>query len=138
MKHLIVALFAAASLFSVAPVSAIAGTDLAAVCADTALDAWKRPGGFCDQIQNNNTLVTPGGGDPALCAPVVGMLPQKGERVRVASAPTCCGTPIRFEFDSKTQRVIVAYYDPCNPCGYGMLDELADPDARDRVVLVAC
>ena len=57
MKRLVACLFAAATL-SVAPLPALAGTDVAVVCGPDVPEAWKRPGGYCEKIEGGGTLST--------------------------------------------------------------------------------
>lgn len=59
-------LFAASTLLVGAPLPAIAGADIAAACDGDVPDAWKRPGGFCDQNDYNDSISTPS--DPG-CVP---------------------------------------------------------------------
>jgi hypothetical protein len=114
MKKIIISLFAASTLLVGAPLPAIAGADIAAACDGDVPDAWKRPGGFCDQNDYNNSISTPS--DPG-CVPVVliGMNARDNDiRTLVADRPdTCCTTPVKFKFVPHAGAVIVAVSDPC-------------------------
>ncbi len=138
MKRIIVALVAAASLFAVAPVPTIA-KDVAVICNDGVPDAWKRPGGFCDQTQNNNTLVSPGTTEP--CTPTFTAMQEsrKGARVHVAGAVvSCCEVgPVRYDFDPEG-RVIVATGVICGCPTAGPAEDPRRDDALGRLLLVIC
>ncbi len=116
MKKIIVALFAASTLLVGAPITAIAGVDVAAVCDGSVPEAWNRPGGYCDQNDFNKSLSGPSA--PG-CVPHVnvGMIgSDRGARMLVATPPSngCCETLTQFNFAPSKDRVIVATRDPCN------------------------
>jgi hypothetical protein len=85
MKKIIVSLFIASSLFAGVPLPALAGIDVAAVCDGTVPDAWKRPGGFCDQNDFNNSLSLPS--DPGCMPLTVGMIGGKRDVLLLATPP---------------------------------------------------
>lgn len=93
IKAPIAAILTAAFLLSpVAPFATTAA--LAVTCADDVPEAWKRPGGYCDQMTgggaNGGSMITPTT-QPCPPAPQVGMLLPKnffkkhGMRVQVAA-----------------------------------------------------
>lgn len=113
MKKIIVALFAASSLLVAAPLPSFAAVDVAAVCDGAVPDAWKRPGGFCDQNDFNNSISTPS--DPFVC-PLVASLDLNDLRLLVAEPE-----------------------DPCRPRCASITEELMlEGMPRDRIVLTAC
>jgi hypothetical protein len=140
MKNLIVALFAASSLFVAVPLPAVAGTDVAAACDGAVPEAWQRPGGFCDQSDSNKSLTGPSDGES--CTPItLAMLGSDDDARMLVALPasSCCETgPVNYKFDRSLGRVIVADV----PCGSDCTGLVTDPalldSARDRVVLVAC
>lgn len=107
-------LLLAASMFA----PAYAGTQLAnasssAFCADGANPAYQRPGGFCDQLDDTNSLVKDDGDDCIV-------------RVTMNVPP------------GASRLLLAAIYDPCNPCDYGFVNDLLLPGAADRVRVAGC
>ena len=94
MKKIIVALFAASSLLVAAPLPSLAAVDVAAVCDGAVPDAWKRPGGFCDQNDFNNSISTPS--DPFVC-PLVASLDLDDLRLLVAEPEDPCRRAARIQ-----------------------------------------
>ncbi len=138
MKKIIVSLFIASSLFVGAPLPAMAGVDVAAACDGAVPDAWKRPGGYCDQNDFGRSLSGP---TDAGCTPlVIGMNGSDREtRLLLAtSGAGCCTMETNFKFDPSKSRVIVADYDPCRDRCASLGSDFFDADKRDRVLLVAC
>ncbi len=87
MKILLSVLLAVSTF--AAPSVSVAGINLAAVaCGPDAPAAWLRPGGYCDQIGSNGSLVPPdagdGEGDMIICKTVMFEGPLPGVRVDVA------------------------------------------------------
>jgi hypothetical protein len=75
----------------------LANSGLSPYCGPDGAANYKAPGGFCDQLDDLNTLMPKGDGDP-------------------------CGivAETRITFDSKSGRLLVAVpYNPC--CNYGSL-----------------
>lgn len=103
-------LLLAASMFA----PAYAGTQLAnaansAFCNDEAARAsYMRKGGFCDQLDDMNSLVKDDGDD---------------------------GCKVTMNVPSAASRLLLAaMYDPCDPCyDYGLVNDLLPPGATDRV-----
>ena len=58
MKILMSAVFAAGTLLVPAALPAIAATHVAIACPADAPEAWKRAGGYCEQIQSLDTIGT--------------------------------------------------------------------------------
>jgi hypothetical protein len=116
MKKIIVALFAASSLLIGAPLPAMAGVDVAAVCDGAVPDAWKRPGGFCDQSDVNKSLSEPPSGQG--CVPVVvGMIGS----------------------DRDARMLLAVSLDPCRTRCTSITEELMFQGMpRDRIVMTAC
>lgn len=89
MKNLIIAAFTAASLLA-GPGAIVTATSALAACDANAPDAWKRPGGFCDQMGGGSLSkpVPAGPEDGCYDGPVVlqeiAML-EKGARIHVAA-----------------------------------------------------
>jgi hypothetical protein len=110
-------LLLAASMFA----PAYAGTQLAnaansAFCNDEAARvAYMRKGGFCDQLNDMNSLVKDDGDDG-------------------------CSITVTMNGSFETPRLLVAGpgpIDPCDPCNYGFINDLLPPGAIDRVHVAA-
>jgi|JI10StandDraft_1071094.scaffolds.fasta_scaffold780906_2 hypothetical protein len=118
MKKIIVSVFVASSLLVGAPLPVLAGVDVAAACSGDVPDAWKRPGGFCDQNDFNNSISTP-------------------------SDPGCMPVNFAMNGSDRDVRLLLAGAPPADPC-IPELDcssingDFFTTDARDRVLLVAC
>jgi len=99
MKFLISAALAASTLLApvAMPSVALASVKVAIACPDDAPDAWKRAGGFCEQIQNLNTIGTEkGNGDKPACPTKDGMIQPVdmiNGRVHVAGMIDPCYNP---------------------------------------------
>jgi len=78
MKILISTLLAACTLFAPAATPTLAAARVAIACPADAPEAWKRPGGYCEQIQSLDTIGTEkGDGTCAVQAADLGdMLPS--------------------------------------------------------------
>lgn len=87
--------------FPAAAATQIANSETSAFCGPEGAEGYKRPGGFCEQIDDNNSLMPGKDGDGC-------------ETVADAG----------FRFDEVTGRLLVSEIDPC--CNYGelTLDEL--------------
>lgn len=129
MKFLISAMLAASTL--IAPVAlpsiSLASTQVALACPANAPDAWKRAGGYCEQIESLDTIGTErGSGEGNGCETVSMIAPMLIDgRVHVASLidPCCKYTSL----DSvapfflpqgilpKSDAIENAEIDPCNP-----------------------
>lgn len=98
----------AAALLSALPASGFAATQIAnsatsKFCSADAPDSYKRPGGYCDQIDDTNSLFTP---NEAACG-------------SVADAG--------FRYDDIQGRLLVAEPMPIDPCcrfGFNMTEQL--------------
>ena len=119
MKSLVLTAFAAASILS-SPGMVLATTfETASIgCDGEVPEAWRRPGGYCDQASSTDSLIEPPTTEPETILCVVDAWQlirlEHGMRIDVA-------TPIL-----------------CNPCGpsYGSIDTLGLP-VGDRIH-VAC
>lgn len=112
-------LLLAASMFA----PAYAGTQLAnaansAFCTDGANAAYQRPGGFCDQLDDTNSLVKDDGDG--------------------------CSVRVTMNGSSDDLRLLLAAprpFDPCDPCNYGFVNDmfpnglLSDGTERLRVAI---
>jgi hypothetical protein len=92
-----------------APTVSLASSEVAIACPADAPEAWKRPGGYCEQIQNLNSIAPYGTGEG--CKVVsMGIAPQMIEgRVQVATL-----------------------IDPC--CNYGSLDSVVFEDLPQGIL----
>lgn len=101
----ILAIIVATAMLSALPVSALATTQVAdsstsAFCGPDGAESYKRPGGFCEQLDDNNSLVFDEGDDA--CA----LVGDAG-----------------FRYDEIQGRLLVAM--PANPCckQWGMIPD---------------
>lgn len=100
-------LILAAALFSALPASGFAATQIAnsdtsKLCAPDAPESYKRPGGYCDQIDDLKSLAPTGDGDSC------GKIADAG-----------------FRFDEIQGRLRVAMpIDPCCVVGFNMQQQL--------------
>lgn len=115
-------LLLAASMFA----PAYAGTQLAnaansAFCTEGANAAYQRPGGFCDQLDDTNSLVKDDGDDG-------------------------CSITVTMNGSFETPRLLVAGpgpIDPCDPCyNYGFVNDLFPngllSDGTERLRVAIC
>lgn len=91
MKLLLSVVFAVTT-FAMPSIS-VGSTSLAAVsCGPDAPEEWLRPGGYCDQIGSNNSLVPPDTGDGVIDTCVAWLEgPILGDRIHVALPYIPCG-----------------------------------------------
>lgn len=95
MKILMSALLAAGTLLAPAALPAIAATHVAIACPANAPEAWKRPGGYCEQIQSLDTIGTEKGSGTGCALDVADlgdMLPLT--RLQVAIGYDPCNTEL--------------------------------------------
>lgn len=91
MKLLISAALATVTLFAPAATPVLASAKVAIACPADAPDSWKRPGGYCEQIESLKSIAPNGSGTTPLCQMDAMAAPMMvNGRVLVALINPCC------------------------------------------------